>query len=1554
MICKNQMGIDMHKALVISNPSIAGSSELVVLAPIRNGFVPGLDAVTYKTRAKLLLKALHAGRKTAHEYNLIRAVSDAVERVGVIHSLRVTVLEPEDKILLSVNFDGAYEAYVRVIWQKTSRLLDLIFCNTEGYPLGWNHSYTEWNNWLQLRRVETPFYYSAPGLTRPDVTYLHMLERFERRDENADQNVTRLVTPDAESIAWTLVRDSIDLQSGPYMDPNPASVPPGAREGVRQGLQGLAGIYRMADFYPPGTEDGLVLHRAARELLPEFVRMLKLPLEYGQAIESAGAKRFRDALDWITADEPLPAVRVKPPLTEDPSPALPTNAQAGILRAYKGDITHGCICLVAFDSAVAFVALQRAIPVTVEGSSLVAGEPSWNLALTYDGLRACGVGEAVLEQLPIEFRQGMAQRAGLLGDVHGNHPRRWQLPRQNWPQAVNQPDEPDPAAPPVALEAVHALLQVRLSPKDGVDLDADLRPLIGALLTKHLGDLPGVRPLSVQWLKRLFGANRKVVEHFGYTDGQSQPEFGRQDTWFFPNQVHLGEALLGHPNAADATTVLDEDLKPLLLDGSFLVVRKLRQDVIAFERAVSATATAYHMHPELLKGKLMGRMPGSGAPLVESIGVSINDFNYQEDKQGLSCPIAAHIRKANPREIDGIDAAQVQPLPGGRPPRLFRRSLSFVAPTNGKDSGDQGLMFMAYNASIGEQFEVVQRWLAGGNSSGGYSGASDPFLGVPEAGKSRWFRFQDGARTIRMRIDGSDDLGTDPRPLVRLEWGAYFFAPSITGLAHLATLADGAAKEKFAPPWRVSDGVRKIEDLRRIERQSGPQAAAQAWKAALEDSENQSNFSSASILAAVRDRFGGLLRTPFGVLVADATLIDSVLTDRGHLYTVGGYQKRLQNSIGPIFLGLDEGPEYQQQSKACNDEIMKLSFEEGFRLARDVSVHVLSDLVDDAKTAAKEQRELVWELNLDFREVVAKVLAKVVEEWFGITHEGGHFEARGFSWAWREKGPAYYPGQFISPSRSTFQPLPGELVEDLALRQGRHLRKRMTSFLNAHHKTMGGRVSRAVLDAQGSAPDLDLAARTIVGAIMGFVPTIEGGSRRIVAEWLRDGTMWQLRASVGAGALNDGTSAAEVLHAPICRAMQLRPVPELIWRTAKTAHELARTVSHQAESVQSDDRLILALVSATHQGLESNQSDVRPIFGGVRKQVGSAPTHACPGYLPAMGIITGLLSALVDTHYQLRPATTHGILSFEGDFPAPDYPIEESMSDVVKHGWRKGSFASVFSVRGLQEKAAQRKKLLAWGDSWFTLTHPFTDKEWDLRWALAELGFETGGFVTHSRSGLRLAEMAAVPRRTAFYSTVRAQRPDAVLIDGGGNDIHALDAEGKQPLTELLREGNPSDPFKPGAIAKFVHERLAGQLTTVLKNLIDATEGKTPIFVHGYDYPLPDGEGFPHYPGPWLAPVITGRYGYTFAQGCEIMKILIGELNNMIALLAAKFASDSVHHLKLTDTLAAQPGYDLKSGYRKYWLNELHPSVDGHRALAREAKKQIETVLVPASVGRIE
>ena len=47
------------------------------------------------------------------------------------------------------------------------------------------------------------------------------------------------------------------------------------------------------------------------------------------------------------------------------------------------------------------------------------------VAFTWNGLKALGVDEASLATFPDEFKQGMAARAEILGDVGANHPDHW-------------------------------------------------------------------------------------------------------------------------------------------------------------------------------------------------------------------------------------------------------------------------------------------------------------------------------------------------------------------------------------------------------------------------------------------------------------------------------------------------------------------------------------------------------------------------------------------------------------------------------------------------------------------------------------------------------------------------------------------------------------------------------------------------------------------------------------------------------------------------------------------------------------------------------------------------------------------------------------------------------------------------------------------------------------------------------------------------------------------------------------------------------------------------
>lgn len=1574
----------------INTPSLGPGTELTVLATIKPGFVPSLDSVTYASRVKLLLKALHSGRRTLHEYQLFRAVSDAVERVGVIHTLRVAVLEPQNQVLLSVNFDGAYESYLRTIWQKTTRLLDLIFCNTVNYTTGWDHSLQDWGGWLGSVQAEIPFFYSRPGLTFQDSTGLPLHELIDRRRPD-DLAITRLNIPSAERISWDIVLGRPDPSQPAPTAPQGGTA--GPRAGIRQGLQGLLGLYRLADLYPPGTDDGLVLHRAARELLPEFSRLQTLD-QYAQATDLA-AERFayQEAVAWLRSEaEALPAVRVPPPLPVQ-MPDYPTQqVQGGILEPYQ-NVSHGCLCLLALDSPAGAAALLQRLRVNPAAPPPEAGTPIFNIGFTADGLRACGLGEVQLGWLSEEFRQGMALRAGLLGDVQANHPRRWVLPLRNWPQGLDYPSwQPAAGADPlrVPMEAVHAVLQVRWANAEGAEgqaaADAATRGIQRAL---HglLDGLAGVSPLSLQWMARMLVAGQ-VVEHFGFADGQSEARYDAPATpKSFRNQVHLGEVLIGYDNAADHAGDLpgqQGERARLMRNGSYQVVRKLRQHVGALRQAVEGAERQgiAGLDRPLLLAKMMGRWPighaDAGKPLLPVPASDINDFNYQADPAGRLCPLAAHIRRSNPRSATVLathNQSTLIDLPGARPPRLVRRSLPYgppaaawpapgqagASPTE-TDSTDRGLVFMAYNASLAEQFEVVQRWITGGNSSGAPSGQSDPLMGVPVAGRVRHFRFEHAGQTCSMALDGSEQLADPPQPLVALQWGAYLFAPAADALAYLRETALRAGPGP-ALPWSAEAGRDEIERLRRIEQQAGADAGASAWKAALEDGDAVARYASASIWAAIRQYHHGLLRIPYGVLVADRAGVDSVLQDPLRRYTVQGYQQRLAPTIGPIYLGLDRGDdgEYQRQSAACNNAIQGISMHAGFLQARGATRAVLNQLFQNARDQAGEEGQTQWELLLDARPLIDRMLSALCDAWFGLSEDGGHFQRGGLKW-FRDmdgdNGGVLYPGYFTAPSRFTFQPLPGEMPERLALQHGPAARQAMLAYLTEAYQSKSPKldapVTAAVLAGQ---PPTDLHARTLVGALMGFLPSTAGNLRRVLNEWQLDGTLWALRSQHAGALATDGKTEAgafaadpavalAALRGPLARAMQARPVPEQIWRTALRDHALGPSGAEVA--VRPGDKVILALVSATQQGLQAGDepADVMPIFGGVRRPGPDSPTHACPGYQSAIGAMAGLLAGLVERAEALRPGPGPGVLAFQGRLepaPAPAPAGPESSRSVFNLSWQATPPAAL-------------GRLLGWGDSWIFNNHPQTI---DLGTALASLGYDTARFEILASAGITLREMAQAAADPSLPDSIYADiyqalveaddpkikrpLPKAILISGGGNDVHQRRPI-PSPLARMVRPKAGGPPWlDPLAQQAFVEVQLATDLRKLLQNLTGLTRRRIPILVQGYDYPVPDGRNYLVLKRlAWLYPSIVLDKGHDpLGSGREIMRTLIEALNLMQARVCADFAGLQVRHLRLTGT-ADDPAFG--GDYTRFWDNELHPTVDGFLALAGRVHSAIQAL----------
>jgi Dyp-type peroxidase family len=403
----------------------------------------------------------------------------------------------------------------------------------------------------------------------------------------------------------------------------------------------------------------------------------------------------------------------------------------------------------------------------------------FNLALTFKGLQLLEAPD--LETLPADFKEGMRVRSQTLGDIEVSAPDQWIPLFQHEIHAVAllAADVPDD------LERLHKQLRRHLHPRGITELgqeEGQTRP----------GEFRG-------------------HEHFGFKDGISQPAIPGLTEEPKPGQqmVAAGEFILGYPKQGEPPSSPPPAPNPYgpppappppsgpewTRNGSYLVFRRLRQDVRGFNDFVAGGSGQTSLRPELLEAKLVGRYK-TGAPLERTHDQApdfdpqtadpsiadrttlsdekINNFDYApQDEDGLLVPRAAHIRKTYPRNQNppGKEEAERR--------RILRRGIpygpEFVPsegpyPPSGPPSADQdrGLLFLCYQASIAEQFEFIQsRW----------------------ANHDDFPRVQDGRDPIISQDVANPAFTIPPRPerLTLQRWvittgGEYFFSPSISAL----------------------------------------------------------------------------------------------------------------------------------------------------------------------------------------------------------------------------------------------------------------------------------------------------------------------------------------------------------------------------------------------------------------------------------------------------------------------------------------------------------------------------------------------------------------------------------------------------------------------------------------------------------------------------------------------------------------------------------------------------------------------------------------------------
>ncbi len=444
--------------------------------------------------------------------------------------------------------------------------------------------------------------------------------------------------------------------------------------------------------------------------------------------------------------------------------------QGDILRAYGNDYvcTSYTFVAIAGPSGPARAWLEGLIGHVTTALPWTDGKPATtlNVALTAAGLTALGVPAEVLGSFPAEFADGMAKRAARLGDVAASDPRGWEAG--------------------LGTGEAHVLLTINA--RTPADRDRALGKMQAAITAA--GDL---RIVHQQETALLPGAR----EHFGFADGFAQPAIAgssderahgggvpeKDGAW---RALAPGEFILGYP---------DEDTRddpkgrlptrpdgPLGRGGTYMVWRKLHQDVARWRRVIAAGAKLYADGDEAkLAAKVVGRWadgtplamhPDRPVPGYDPSTPAANDFRYDGDRDGRRCPLGAHIRRSNPRDALGFDGAL------SFRHRMIRRGMPYgpplVADAVVDDGAARGLVFVCFQASISRQFEAVQmQWLNDGNIFG--------------LGHDKDFLLGDDSGTGKMTIQGDPPFFLAPQEsFVTTRGGEYLFVPGMRALAALA------------------------------------------------------------------------------------------------------------------------------------------------------------------------------------------------------------------------------------------------------------------------------------------------------------------------------------------------------------------------------------------------------------------------------------------------------------------------------------------------------------------------------------------------------------------------------------------------------------------------------------------------------------------------------------------------------------------------------------------------------------------------------------------------
>jgi Dyp-type peroxidase family len=448
-----------------------------------------------------------------------------------------------------------------------------------------------------------------------------------------------------------------------------------------------------------------------------------------------------------------------------------TDIQGFVLRGYNMPVAR-YLFLHFEDATRARSLVDRLLGSVTTGQRWDSGKPAstLNIAFTHLGLVALDLPDATLLTFPVEFQQGMKKRAAILGDIGRNSPERWD---ECWRTCQ-----------------VHAWIGINAQSPEMLDAAC-------AEVTALLDETGGAIQLASQDAAGVVIDGKLTTrEHFGFTDGFGNPDYLGVERSSQPGQGKLmpdgswaplatGELLLGYADEAGELPVAPV---PHLLasNGTFMVYRKLHQNLATFRAYLDEHAALYGGGKEKLAAKLIGRWrdgtpielsPDRPDPSIAQDPNRSTNFTFGADREGTRCPMGAHVRRVHPRDAFGFDSKLIDRR------RITRRGLPYghfaAEGEAASDQEERGVIFMALNANISRQFEFVQQqWVEYGNDAH-LGNQKDPLMGN-HGGLGRFVVQGDASAANPPFV-----CGNLPN-FVELRGGDYFFLPSITALGMIS------------------------------------------------------------------------------------------------------------------------------------------------------------------------------------------------------------------------------------------------------------------------------------------------------------------------------------------------------------------------------------------------------------------------------------------------------------------------------------------------------------------------------------------------------------------------------------------------------------------------------------------------------------------------------------------------------------------------------------------------------------------------------------------------